>query len=187
MTHGEAGTHGNSSVRDGEALAAAAYLNADVRWLGFEDTRIADSHEARLRMITAIRDIRPRLIFCHYYEYALMHPDHEATGRIVRGAFRLCRFRNIDTGNEPFWIPNIAYYLFPHHVRPGFVVDVTPYYDQWEEMANLYGSQLDNIPGYKDKLVAHKRSAGAMIDALYGEAFYCDRPLRGSGVDLAAL
>jgi LmbE family N-acetylglucosaminyl deacetylase len=93
MTHGEAGTFGSADLRDREARAAAEYLGADVHWLDFPDTQIEDSPEARRRIVKFIRDIRPRLIFCHYYEYPLMHPDHEATGTILRAAFRLCRFK----------------------------------------------------------------------------------------------
>ncbi|MCX7019191.1 MAG: hypothetical protein NTY46_09445, partial [Candidatus Sumerlaeota bacterium] len=148
---------------------------------------ISDSYEARLSLIREIREIRPRLILSQYYEYPLMHPDHEATGQIVRGAFRLCRFKNIDTGNEPFWIPNIAYYLHPEHVRPTFVVDVTAYYDQWLELSNLYGSQLDFIPGYRNRLEARKRWAGSLIDTVYGESFCCDRPLKVNSADITML
>jgi bacillithiol biosynthesis deacetylase BshB1 len=187
MTHGEAGTYGDVATRDREAMACAAYLGAEVRWLEFEDTGIEDSFESRLRVIRVIRDLRPRLILCQYYDFPLMHPDHEATGRIVRNAFRLSRFRNIDTGQEPFWIPNIAYYLHPDHVKPSFVVDVTAQFDRWLELSNLYGSQLDNIPGYKDRLLARKRAAGFLIDVPYGESFYSDRPLKGNGVDITLL
>lgn len=184
MTHGEAGTYGNRETRDAEARACAKYLEADVRWLEFEDTRIEDNLESRLRMIKMIRDIRPRLILAQYYDFPIMHHDHEATGQIVRNSFRMCRFKNVDTGNEPFWIPNVAYYLLPHYVRPAFVVDVTPYHEQWLELANLYGSQLDAIPGYKDRLLGHKRAAGMTIDAPYGESFYCDRPLKANSIDI---
>jgi len=184
MTHGEAGTYGNRETRDAEARAAAEYMGADVRWLDFEDTRISDSFEARLRVIRAIRDIRPRLILCQYYDYPLMHPDHEATGQIVRAAFRLCRFRNIDTGQEPFWIPNVAYYLHPFEVKPTFVFDATAYHDRWLELANLYKSQLDSIPGYRERLIARRQYAGSLIDARYGESFVCDRPVRVNGSDM---
>ena len=187
MTHGEAGTYGDVDTRDCEARAAAEYLRAEVRWLDFVDTRIEDSFESRLRVITAIRDLRPRMILCQYYDFPLMHPDHEATGRIVRNAFRLSRFKNIDTGQDPFWIPNIAYYLHPDHVRPSFVVDVSPHFDRWLEMSNLYRSQFECIPGYKDRLLARKRAAGFLIDVPYGESFYCDRPLKGNGVDITLL
>lgn len=187
MTHGESGTYGSREKRDSEARATAEYLKADVRWMDFEDTRIEDSLDARLKMIKLIRDVRPRLIFCQYYEYPLMHRDHEATGMIVRNSFRMCRFKNIDTGNEPFWIPNIAYYLLPHQVRPSFVYDVTDVHDRWVEMANLYDSQLDAIPGYKERLLAHKHLAGNLIDVPLGEAFYCDRPLIGNDVDVSLM
>jgi bacillithiol biosynthesis deacetylase BshB1 len=187
MTHGEAGTFGSAALRDEEARAAARYLNADVHWLDFPDTQIQDTPEARRRVVQFIREIRPRLIFCHYYEYPLMHPDHEATGSILKAAFRLCRFRNFETGNEPFWIPNIAYYLFPETVRPSFVVDVTDYMEKWEELANCYASQFHNIPNYRERLITRKRAAGLLIDVAYGEAFYCDRPVNATRVDLTQL
>lgn len=187
MTHGESGTYGSREKRDEEARAAAKYLKADVRWLDFEDTKIEDSLEARMRMITFIREVRPRMILCQYYDFPLMHHDHEATGRIVRNSFRMCRFKNVETGNEPFWIPNIAYYLLPLHVRPAFVVDVSHVHERWLELANLYDSQLDAIPGYKNRLISHRRAAGNLIDAELGEAFYCDRPLIANGVDLTLM
>jgi LmbE family N-acetylglucosaminyl deacetylase len=184
MCHGEAGTYGSRDKRDSEARAAAAYLEAEVRWMDFEDTRIEDTYPARLQMIRLIRELRPRLILCQYYEFPLMHHDHEQTGLIVRNSFRMCRFKNVDTGNEPFWIPNIAYYLLPPTLKPSFVVDVTSVHERWLELANLYDSQLDKIPGYKDRLLGHKRSAGFQIDVPYGEAFFCDRPLKANMVDI---
>jgi LmbE family N-acetylglucosaminyl deacetylase len=187
MTHGESGTYGSREKRDEEARAAAKYLRADVRWLDFEDTKIEDTLDARLHMIRFIREIRPRLIFCQYYNFPLMHHDHEVTGQIVRNSFRMCRFKNIDTGNDPFWIPNIAYYLLPHEVRPNFVIDVTAVHDRWVEMANLYDSQLDAIPGYKDRLLSHKKQAGNYIDVPLGESFYCDRPLIANAVDITKM
>ncbi len=187
MTHGESGTYGSREKRDEEARSAAKYLKADVRWLDFEDTKIEDSLDARMRMIQFIREIRPRLILCQYYRFPLMHHDHEATGQIVRNSFRMCRFRNVETGNEPFWIPNVAYYLLPFDLRPSFVVDVTAVHDRWLEMANLYDSQLDAIPGYKDRLMGHKHMAGSMIDVSLGESFYCDRPLRANELDITRL
>lgn len=187
MTHGESGTYGSREKRDSEAKAAAAYIGADVRWLDFEDTCIVDSLEARLQMIRFIREVRPRMIFCQYYDFPLMHHDHEGTGQIVRNSFRMSRFKNVDTGNDPFWIPNLSYYLLPYQLKPSFVVDVTDVHERWLEMANLYDSQLDAIPGYKDRLLSHKRMAGAMIDVSLGEAFYCDRPLIGNNVDLTVL
>lgn len=187
MTHGEAGTYGSREKRDQEALAAAAYINADVRWMDFKDTAIEDNYESRVKMVTTIRDIRPKLILCQYYEYPLWHHDHEETGLIVRNSFRMCRFKNIETGNEPFWIPNIAYYLLPQHIRPSFVIDVSDVHERWVEFANKYDSQLDFIPGYKDRLLGHKRSAGMLIDTSYGEAFYCDRPLIGNSIDLTVI
>lgn len=187
MTHGEAGTYGSRQKRDEEARAAAEYVGADLHWLNFEDTRIEDNLEARIKMIRLIREIRPRLIMAQYYDFPLMHHDHEETGKIVRNCFRMCRFKNIETGNQPFWIPNVAYYLLPPDLRPSFVVDVTDVHERWLEMANLYDSQLDAIPGYKDRLLGHKRQAGFQIDVPYGESFYCDRPLRGNNVDVTRL
>lgn len=187
MTHGESGTYGSRETRDEEARACADYLKADVHWLDFEDTKIEDTLDARLRMIRFIREIRPRLVLSQYYRFPLMHHDHEATGSIVRNSFRMCRFRNVDTGNEPFWIPNLCYYLLPHDLKPTFVMDVTSVHDRWVELANLYGSQLDAIPGYKDRLLSHKMAAGNMIDVQYGESFYCDRPLIGNDVDVTKM
>lgn len=187
MTHGEAGSFGSRETRDAEARAAADFLGAGIDWLDFPDTRITDSHEARLTVIRAIRKYRPRLLFAQYYEYPLMHPDHEATGQIVRGAFRLCRFRNIDTGQEPFWIPNVLYYLHPEHVRPSLVVDVTAKMDDWWRLAECYGSQIDSIMNYRNRLTARKRYAGNLIDVEFGESFVCDRPLIGTHVDLLRL
>jgi len=187
MTHGEAGTHGSATLRDEEARAAAAYLGADLYWLDFPDTKIENTVEARVKMVRFIREIRPRLILCQYYHYPLMHPDHEATGEIVRSAFRLSRFKNVETGNEPFWIPNIAYYLFPETVRPSFVVDVTDYMDRWEKLAWCYASQLEGISRYYERLITRKRAAGLLIDVPYGEAFYCDRPLNATFADLTLL
>ena len=125
------------------------------------------------------------MIVAQYHTYPRMHPDHEQTGLIVKNAFRPARFEQIKTPpHAPHWVENIFWHLFPYDVKPTFVVDVTDVMDRWHEAARCYASQLDNIPNYHERLMRHKRLAGAHIGVEFGEAFLCDVPLNATTADI---
>lgn len=185
LTSGEAGTYGSAGLRRQEAEAAAQLGKADVIFLDFPDTDIRDDRPGREALIRVIRAYKPKIIFAPYYHFPLMHPDHEAAGNIARAAFRMARFKGIDTGQPPHWTRYLFHYLFPADIRPSFVVDTSDVFDRWERMAECYGSQINNIPNYRNRILALKKThIPRHPDATYLESFYCDEPIDAKDFDL---
>ncbi|MBN1518057.1 PIG-L family deacetylase [Candidatus Sumerlaeota bacterium] len=188
LTSGEAGTYGSGELRQEEARAAAKACGAELLFLNFEDSNIHDTPEARRAIIAVIRAYKPGAIFAPYYHFPLMHPDHEATGEIVRAAFRMARFKGIDTGQETHWTRYLFHYLLPPDVRPSFVVDVSDVLERWLEAAHCYESQVNNIPNYYNRIMSFKKTHLAHHPAAEAlEPFYCDQPLDLADLDLIRL
>jgi bacillithiol biosynthesis deacetylase BshB1 len=97
LTRGEMGSRGTSEERDKEAQAAASWMGARFREnLGLPDCGVIDSVENRQRIASVIRRYRPQLVLAPYWKDR--HPDHAATGRLVRNAAVHCTLRK---SNEP--------------------------------------------------------------------------------------
>ncbi len=55
LTRGESGTYGTPAVREAEMRRAAATAGAEIEILDFQDCRVADDYESRLRLARVIR------------------------------------------------------------------------------------------------------------------------------------
>ncbi len=185
MTGGEMGTHGSAALRREEAEAAAKALGCEMDFLGLGDTEVHFTPETRNLFIAKVRQHRPRVILSQFHTFPRMHPDHEQTGLIVKNAFRPARIKAIETPpHPPHWVENLLWYLFPYHVKPTLVMDVSDVMDKWHEVAKCYASQLGGIPKYYERLIRHKIIAGAHIGVEHGEAFLCDVPLNATSTDI---
>ena len=69
-------------VRREEARAAAKLLGAELLTGEFPDGELADTTEARRKMIAIYRQFSPTLVLAHALED--YHPDHRAAGRWLR-------------------------------------------------------------------------------------------------------
>jgi hypothetical protein len=75
LTQGEAGTRGSASERAAEAAEAARILGAGWRGaLDIPDGRVENTWENRLKIVEALRRIRPRVVILPYW--TARHPDH---------------------------------------------------------------------------------------------------------------
>jgi N-acetylglucosamine malate deacetylase 1 len=77
------------SVRGREALEGANRMGCEVELLGLKDTSIRDSDEAAEKLRRSMDSFRPDIIITHWLDD--MHPDHEATFRVLRRAL-VCGF-----------------------------------------------------------------------------------------------
>ena len=129
--------------------AAAAKLGAAIEVLDFEDCRVADTPESRMKAAAVIRQHRPRLLFAPYHTNpashhdGLSHPDHLATGALVRAAARFAKFAGLaGLAGEPWDAAHLLYYMVPRTMRPTFYHDVTDCMDEWETIARCHESQM---------------------------------------------
>ncbi|HEX5085533.1 MAG TPA: bacillithiol biosynthesis deacetylase BshB1 [Blastocatellia bacterium] len=189
MTRGESGTRGTPEIRAAEAERAAQALGLSVR----ENLDLGDAHlwvneESRVKIVRALRRLRPRIVFTQFWDDP--HPDHAHTSQLVREACHISGLAKYDreSGQER-WRPScVAYFLFPRTVTPSFIVDIGETYERKWEAIRAHASQFFN-PGatepesrvsaraFLSEIEARDSYFGAMIGVERGEAFFVRQAL----------
>lgn len=183
LTRGEAGSRGSAAIRAEEAERAAGILGlAERRNAGLTDSALANTHAARRRVATIIRELRPRVVITHWSQGR--HPDHRVAAELVWDACFLAGLKNFDAGGEPH-----RPFKFVHATAfredadpPTFVVDVSAQADRKIAAMLAYQSQFEgatgageSYPGGDRTLVDQARAVmardGSRIRAAYGEPF----------------
>jgi N-acetylglucosamine malate deacetylase 1 len=185
LTRGEAGTFGTPGQREEEMKAAAAKLGGALTILDFHDCQVMDSFEARVSLAEVIRQHRPRIVFApyhtnpSYHKDGAAHPDHMATGTIVRSATRYARFAGLkEVRGEPWNAEHLLYYMVPRVRTPTLLNDVSAYMAEWESIARCHVSQLAIRDGkVLESLRRYREGYGGLLGVAYAEAFACEEPL----------
>src|SRR5580700_4613636 len=198
LTRGEMGSRGTSEERDKEALEAASSMGARFREnLGMADCGVIDSVENRKQIAGVIRRHRPKLLLAPYWKDR--HPDHAATGRLIRNSAVHCTLRKSNDPNPPHKPSAYLYYLLHHFTHPSMVIDISDVYHRKLELLRMHASQFAKtaegfgvLPlGMNDYLFgmeSRDRFFGSLIGVHHGEAFVSEVPLKlGSISDLPAL
>ncbi len=185
LTNGEAGTYGNEELRIKEARAAAEEINASIEFLGLKDCSVTDNFQDRLRIASVIRKHKPLILFAPHpssqgsYEDGRAHPDHSATGLLVKAAARYARFKNLKgVKGDPWKVKHLFYYMVPNAEKPDFYLDVSDSVDEWEAVARKHNSQTALKQGkVLEWLRTVRRMNGARVGVEYAEAFASDKAL----------
>jgi N-acetylglucosamine malate deacetylase 1 len=193
LCRGESGTYGTADQREIEMRAAADKLGVKLEILSFRDCQIADSFELRIELAKMVRKHRPRVVFAPYHtnpgspKDGTAHPDHMATGNAVRAAVRFSRIAGIkELAGEPWNVYQLLYYMVPLSISPTIVNDVTPFMEEWEQVARLHESQMSIQGGAIMQLLKTIRMAyGTTKGGGFAEAFLVDGPLPLDLVELA--
>ena len=183
LTRGELGTRGTPEIRTKEAQAAAKIIGLCMRrCLDMPDGGVANTPEARLKVIRALREHRPSLLIIPYWECE--HPDHANAGILVREAAYFSGLEKIDTGQERFQPGRVIHYMTRMRFEPTFVVPIDEYFERKMEAVRAHASQFYrpdaageaetriSKPGFLDFLALRDRTFGAMIGAAYGEPYF---------------
>lgn len=179
LTSGEPTPFGSEETRCRETEAATQVLGLDWRGnLGLENRSLVADLDARKRLASQIRLLRPRILLAHYWEDA--HPDHVAASALVDAARFWAKLSKTDMPGEPFFPSKIVYYFSIHlrlHIQPSFVLDISPHLERKLEAVSCYPSQFNqgksiegSIPILED-IRANNRYWGWTIQAQYGEPF----------------
>lgn len=180
LTRGEAGTRGSAAEREAEAAEAGRILG--VTWreaLDIPDGRVENTYENRLKIVGALRRVRPRVVILPYWTGR--HPDHYTTSALGYEACFLSGLAKLETGTAP-WRPfKIVYASLYADVRPSFVVDITPFIDERHRALMAYRSQYANqaagsglfVPEdeIRERTLAEARHYGLLAGVTYGEPF----------------
>lgn len=178
LTDGEPTPHGSPEIRARETAAATNLLGVDWRGnLGLRNRALVADLDARHKLAGMIRRLRPRILLTHYWEDA--HPDHVAASSLVEAARFWAKLTKTDLPGTPHYPDKVVYFHSLHlrlHVRPSFVVDISPHLDKKLEVLASYHSQfIQGRPTMPHSFLDQVRSMAAYwgwaIGAAYGEPF----------------
>lgn len=180
LTRGEAGTRGSAAEREAEAAEAAKILGVSWREaLNIADGRVENTYENRVKIVEALRRVRPRVVILPYWTGR--HPDHYTTSTLGYEACFLSGLAKLETGAAPHRPFKIVYASLYADVRPSFVVDVTPYIEDRYRALMAYRSQYANqeagsglfVPEeeIRERTFAEARHYGLLAGVTYGEPF----------------
>ena len=175
-----AGPEETARIRKAEAARAAALIGAEYRCAGLPDLGVFNDDPSRRAITELVRWARPDIVITSAaVDY---HPDHEATGILVRDACFAASAQNYRTG------PSAPLEAIPHlyvmdpiggrdrsgaPVQPDFAVDITAHFDTKAAMLAAHESQADWLVkqhGITDQL-ASMRAWSARRGRDYGVAY----------------
>ncbi|GAB4047719.1 bacillithiol biosynthesis deacetylase BshB1 [Spirosoma litoris] len=201
LTRGELGTRGTPEIRAQEAAEGSRIMQLVAREnMGFRDGFFRNDEEHQMALIPIIRKYRPKIILTNTPDDR--HPDHGRAAELVNDACFYAGLRQIKTVGEdgqpqeahrPIYVYN---FIQDRWLKPDFIVDITPYWNEKLAAIKAYKSQFFDptstepqsyISGepFMKFLESRTREHGHMIGAEFGEGFISRRML---GVqDLTAL
>ena len=183
LTRGECGTHGTPEEREKEQLNAADFIGATLEQLDFKDCQIFDTYEARLKIADMVRKHRPDVVFApyynnpHYHRDGRAHPDHTATGTLVRNALRIAKFKKITTTHDAHNVKRLIYYMPPRGTMPSLINDVTDFMPAWRELIKKHATQYKGFENIVGRLEEFRKVAGNDIGVTFAEPFIIEEPL----------
>lgn len=186
LTRGELGTRGTAETRDQEAADSAKILGLSVREnLAMKDGFFRNDEEHQRKVIGAIRNFRPEIIFCNAPEDR--HPDHGRSSGLVEDAAFLSGLMKIQTEADgkvqEAWKPKyVFHYIQDRYLEPDFVVDITSVFDRKLESIRAFRTQFHqdkmegpqtyiSTPDFLDSIIYRAKMFGKMIGVKYAEGF----------------
>jgi N-acetylglucosamine malate deacetylase 1 len=128
-------------TRAAHAAQVADMLGAELRFLDFADTRIERTADAVHRIAAEISAVAPDgvITWGEAWTRGMRHPDHQATGEIVRGAVTVARIARAVAPRPPHRRPAPVFTLRDDHATlPELAVDVTPHLDTIRSVRAFY-------------------------------------------------
>ncbi|ELZ95901.1 putative LmbE-like protein [Haloferax mucosum ATCC BAA-1512] len=163
-----------ATVRSEESRAAGDILDVDeVEFLGFKDGRVQYSLENRLQIVDTLRKYDPDVVLTHFKDD--MHPDHQATARLVTDAYYMASLPLVETDFEPCDPDNIYFFGKPtSSFDPETFVDISGHLDTKIEALEQHVSQIEflvdhgGIDAEFDNLVESLRAEGMTLGKRVG-------------------
>jgi bacillithiol biosynthesis deacetylase BshB1 len=197
LTQGEAGTRGSAVERALEADEAARLLGVSWRQaLDLPDGAIENTFENRLKIVSILRLVKPRVVILPYWQ--ARHPDHSIVATLGYEACFLSGLSKTPALRQTAPSAATSFELYgketsPHRpfkiiyaslyadVRPSFIVDITPFVEQRHAALMAYRSQYANQAAgsalfvreeeIRERTFAEARHYGLLAGVRYGEPF----------------
>ena len=125
---------------------AGEILGIETRFLEFPDTAVEATPEAVRLVAGLIAEVRPTgvVTFGDAWRRGLRHPDHQATGQIVRDAIMLARIQKCVAPARPHrQSAPVFTYRDIHSELPAVAINAEPYMDKLFELGRLYYELLE--------------------------------------------
>lgn len=187
LSAGEMSSRGNPTLRAQETADATKRLGLCARYsLALPDGYLGTEPAHRAPIIDLIRQTKPRIVLAPYY--VDRHPDHEATGKLVREACFFAGVHKMGQG-EPHRPQHFYYYMIHHPFTPSFVIDISAVWERKLAAIMAYASQFQSTNTADEPQTALSDSRftrfleakaiwfGAMIGVSYGEPFFSHAPV----------
>ena len=198
LTRGELASNGTPEIRQQEASAASQVLQLANRFnLGLADGGLrGEAPEQLVALVRLIRQQRPRLILGPHASGR--HPDHAATGELVRRAQFFSGVKGYDPETSSVIRPVHLQALDYHPMQPSFIVDISEELSEKIRAIECYRSQFEAREGSIVTLLNDRRflqristdaaTYGQQIGCAAGEPFCIDGgvPLEDPVASLAA-
>ncbi|NBD22269.1 PIG-L deacetylase family protein [Paenibacillus glycinis] len=139
-----------AAQREREQLDAAKLLDAEVRFLRFDDQGLQDTPETRRAVINAIRWANPDVILANYPEDA--STDHAVTGKIVSEVMLSIPGKLIPADEPPIAKnPSLFYYSSAAGIGflPEAYVDISDVFPVKKEALSKHASQFNWMDVYQ--------------------------------------
>ncbi|QMW04139.1 bacillithiol biosynthesis deacetylase BshB1 [Spirosoma foliorum] len=193
LTRGELGTRGTPEIRAQEAAEGSRIMQLVAREnMGFRDGFFRNDEEHQMALIPIIRKYRPKIILTNTPDDR--HPDHGRAAELVNDACFYAGLRQIKTVDEdgqpqeahrPIYVYN---FVQDRWLKPDFIVDITPYWNEKLAAIKAYKSQFFDPTSTEPQsyisgepflkfLESRTREHGHMIGAEFGEGFISRRML----------
>lgn len=184
LTTGEPTPHGSEERRREETHVATEALGLTWRGnAGLVNRELQHTLEARRRVASYFRVLRPRWIFAPYWNDA--HPDHVAATEMIEAARFWSKLSKTDMPGQRYH-PERVYYYFCIHLRlavqPDWIVDISDHWPAKRASIQAYRSQFiegrpTEPPTMIDQLENDAANWGRLINRRYGEPFATKEPL----------
>lgn len=181
LTRGEMGSRGSPELRAQEAQCASKVLGVTERvTLDLGDGKLQDTKESRRQVTEAIRQYRPTVVLAHHWDD--IHPDHAATGQIMRSVIYSSGFAHYPAAGEPYRPNEVLFFMAHTPFEPSFIVDIAGFHDRKMEAVSCFSSQFHkpdsddpptvlSQPGFLMRLESRARYFGSLIGSDFGEPF----------------
>jgi bacillithiol biosynthesis deacetylase BshB1 len=192
LTAGDLGTRGTPETRHKEAMEAARILGVERHILDFPDGRFTEDEVFRLKLMSALRRLRPEVLVLPAPEDR--HPDHRRAHRLAREAAYYAGLKNYPCEGPPWRPKALAWVGGENPGAPDLLFDVS---DQWERRMrafDAFGSQFTDDPSKPPTRIAHpafRRGVegramhwASILLCDWAEALWCDKPVPAALLEL---
>jgi LmbE family N-acetylglucosaminyl deacetylase len=187
LTTGEPTPRGSEALRAQEAESARLILGVHVRFnLGLPNRELFDNLDARYRLATALRRLRPGVVIAFAGRTPAASPDHHQGHMLIESSrfyAQLTKWDDRFAATTPFRVPHLVYAPAPFDAEQRiwhstFVVDISDTLDKKLEAIRVYRSQFDDerFARVRHWISGHAAATGARCGFMHGELFALPHP-----------